>query len=127
MLFHTRRIDPIDDEDHAEELQFLDLLCFGSKDAKLYMTNVAWWVIYHRTQPVAYTGLRRSTLERGQGYIPRMGVHPKWRGHSLQLRLLRLCKRKAAEFGYRGIVTDTSRDNTPSANNFIKAGFHLYV
>ena len=62
---------------------------------------------------------------RNAGYFCRVGVLSEHWGHRLQLRLMRVLEARARLNGWRWIVSDTT-DNLSSANNFIRAGYHLF-
>lgn len=47
-------------------------------------------------------------------------------GHSLQLRFMRALELRARRNGWSSVVSDTT-DNLVSANNFIRAGYQLYL
>ncbi len=75
---------------------------------------------------VAFAGVVPSTHARNSGYFCRVGVLPKHQGFSLQRRLMRAIEAEARRIGWDRIVSDTT-DNLASANNFIAAGYRLYV
>jgi GNAT superfamily N-acetyltransferase len=60
------------------------------------------------------------------GYVCRVGVLKEHCGHGIQLRLMRAMEARARRNGWKCMVSDTTR-NIPSANNFIRAGYRLYL
>src|SRR5215468_3975310 len=98
---------------------------FGSAVAPLFAQG-AWWLAYHEAEAVAFAGVVPSTHARNSGYFCRVGVLKRHWGRGLQLRLMRAIEAHARRIGWDGIVSDTT-DNPVSANNFIRAGYRLYV
>ena len=76
--------------------------------------------------PVAFAGVVPSTHVRNAGYICRVGVLKPHCGQRLQLRLMRAIELRARRDGWSCMVSDTTQ-NIPSANNFIRAGYRLYL
>jgi len=60
------------------------------------------------------------------GYFCRVGVLGKHCGRRLQLRLMRAIETRARLNGWCSIISDTT-DNMHSANNFIRAGYRLFI
>ena len=85
-----------------------------------------WWLALHGTKPVGFAGIVASTHVVNAGYFCRVGVMSKHCGHRLQLRLMRAMEARARLNGWFSIVSDTT-DNIPSANNFIRAGYCLFI
>ena len=85
-----------------------------------------WWLACCDAVPVAFAGLVLSTHACNAGYICRVGVLKKHCGHALQLRLMRAMESRARHNGWICVVSDTT-DNPASANNFIRAGYRLYL
>lgn len=126
MRLTTRSVDAMD-EDVRDDIAYLDKLCFAPNDAKIdFETPTAWWMVYDKDQPVAYGGVRRSAQWLDWGYLCRAGVDPKYRGHGLQRKLIRLRVKFARQRGWDGLITDTSCDNIRSSNNLIAEGFKLF-
>ncbi len=84
-----------------------------------------WWLACQEGLPVAFAGVVPSTHAVNAGYFCRVGVLRKHCGNALQLRLMRAMELRARQNGWCCIVSDTT-DNLASANNFIRAGYHLY-
>ena len=125
-MYVIREVDGFDD-DVAEALSDLHRLTFfaGAPIPKFEVGH--WWLaIDDGHKPVAFAGLVRSTHMRNAGYLCRVGVLSEHRGNSLQLQLMRRVESRARRNGWRYIVSDTT-DNIVSANNFIRAGYRLYV
>lgn len=127
--FTIRRIDATD-EFWAEELHALHALCFTDDVAprlKLDETEGGfWWLVFDDAKPIAFGGIVPGKRNPGFGYLARAGVHPKYRGHGLQRRLIRVRERYARQLGWKGCVTDTT--NTPhSANNLIREGYFIFT
>ncbi|MCA6117867.1 GNAT family N-acetyltransferase [Bradyrhizobium sp. WSM 1738] len=85
-----------------------------------------WWLAFCGNKPVAFAGVIPSTHVFNAGYFCRVGVLRKHCGHRLQLRLMRAMEARARLNGWCSIISDTT-DNVPSANNFIRAGYHLFI
>jgi GNAT superfamily N-acetyltransferase len=104
-------------------------------DAKLFGTDVAppkethlWWLLYADGEVAGYCGLGIFT-ESGEamGFLSRSGVLRGYRGQGLQRRMIRVREAEAKRQGVSRLVTYTSRDNMPSANNLISCGYKLYL
>jgi ribosomal protein S18 acetylase RimI-like enzyme len=128
MQFRLRKVDTFHDEDAERDIRFLDRLCFLATDAAIDMSfGSHWWLVENgRGQPVAFAGMMPSRTMKGWAYLSRAGVHPKFRGHGLQRRLLMARRGRARVMGYAGLLTDTSYDNIVSSNNLMDAGFRLF-
>ena len=108
------------------QIRELDRLCFPS-DSPGYDAEAVWWCARTlREDVVAFAAIRASQQWAGVGYLNRCGVHDAWRGLGLQRRLLRAREAYARQQGWSYVVTDTTPENTASANNLIRAGFTLY-
>jgi len=86
-----------------------------------------WWLAWRDddAQPVAFAGVIPATLYPRTGYYTRVGVLPTCRGAGLQMRFTRAIEACCRRNGWRAVVSDTHQ-NTPSANNFIRAGYRLF-
>lgn len=124
-MYRIREVDASDD-DAAETIETLHRLTsdFPPLDQSDYDDGF-WWVGYLGKEPVSYAGIIPSTLYSSAGYFKRVGVLSNHRGFGLQSRHMRVMERKAMVLGWSVIVSDTT-GNTPSANNFIRAGYRLY-
>jgi GNAT superfamily N-acetyltransferase len=122
-LFTIREVDGADVDAEAD-LTLLHKATFeglGIPD----LTDGHWWIACENDIPVAFAGVIASTLYPLTGYYKRVGVLPEARGWGLQLRLTRALEARCRRNGWFRVVSDT-RDNVPSANNFIQAGYHLF-
>jgi GNAT superfamily N-acetyltransferase len=123
-MYRIREVDGFDDDigDVIADLHRLTL--FGS--APIPELDVGhWWLAYHDGLPVGFAGLVPSAHVRDAGHFCRVGVLKRHSGRALQLRLMRCMESRARSNGWRCIVSDTT-DNIISANNFIRAGYHLH-
>ena len=120
-------IKPADGSDWVDGdlLRKLQLECLPG-DVVVDPSEGHWWIAYKGSAPVAFLGLTPSHLYLNWGYLSRVGVLPAARGQGLQLRLTRLCERRARRLGWDGIESNTY-ENPPSSNNFIKAGYRIYA
>jgi GNAT superfamily N-acetyltransferase len=109
----------------AELLRELQLECLPG-DVVVDPREGHWWVAYEGDRPVAFLGLVPSYLWINWGYLSRVGVRASHRGQGLQLRLTRVCERKARKLGWAGVESNTY-ENPPSSNNFIKAGYRIHA
>jgi GNAT superfamily N-acetyltransferase len=121
----TYQIREIDGEDEQDTLAHLHKLTFLSDAPAPDFAHGHWWLAYSYRKPVAFAGVIAATREVNAGYFIRVGVLRGHRGGGLQLRFMRTIERKARQNGWCQVVSDTT-DNIPSANNFIRAGYHLY-
>jgi len=124
-MYRIRGVDGQDDEisDILTELHCLTFL----RAAPVPEFAVGdWWLAFHGGKAVAFAGLVPSARAPNAGYFCRVGVLREHWGKALQLRMMRTMEARARHHGWFSIVSDTT-DNVPSANNFIKAGYHLYL
>lgn len=115
-----RQVDGADEADVLRELQ-----AATSEFPLVDTTDGWWWVVYKGRESVAYLGAIPSTHYPHALYFTRVGVLPEHRGNALQLRLMRSMERFAGLRGFTCMVSDTT-DATHSANNFIRAGWHMF-
>jgi GNAT superfamily N-acetyltransferase len=116
------RIREVDDSDYAEELHELHRVCFDDGSPLVDFSEGHWWIAFLKDIPAAFIGVVQAEHFADAGYFIRVGVDPSHRGRGLQRRLMRAMEAKARKVGWHRIVTDT-RDNPPSANNLIAAGY----
>jgi len=122
-----RKVDPFDDDEAADDIRWLDGVCFVGTAAPVELEDATWWIGYDDGKPIAYCGVKDSATLLGWGYMCRAGVHPQHRGNGYQQRLIRKRIRYARENAMRGLRTDTSYDNVASSNSLIKCGFKLFI
>lgn len=104
-----------------DELKALDArVFFGCADE--FKENRDWWVIMSGNRIVAYCGCLYS---EGVCIFVRAWVHAEYRGQGIQRRMIKI-RIKAARRACETVITYTTADNYPSANNLIKCGFLLY-
>ena len=84
-----------------------------------------WWLALYGAVPIGFAGVVPSTYVQNTGYFSRVGVLKRHCGHGLQLRMMRAMEARARSHGWGHVVSDTT-ENFASANNFIRAGYHLY-
>lgn len=118
--YPIRQVDSDEFADDIERLQIETELPCAKYD------HIQWWFAFFNNYPIAYLGLMPSLVVDRAAYLVRVGVLHEHRGHSLQLRLMRVAERYARHHGYLQIVSDTT-DNLASANNFIRAGYQLFA
>lgn len=127
MTFRVRKVKAT--PDHIQKLIDIDELVFGASAPRLSRTDVLkgdWWFVYNSRQIIAYAGMVPSTYGPHVGYFKRVGVLEGFRGHRLQVRLLKLCERRARQLGYTAMITDTT-ENPASGNSMIRAGYKLFT
>jgi GNAT superfamily N-acetyltransferase len=122
----TYKIREVDGDDEHEALTELHAITFENHAKQAKYDEGYWWLAHWSDAPVAFLGAKQSILNDTTGYFYRVGVHPKHRGHWLQLRLMWAMEKKARKIGWTRIVTDT-RDNPHSANNIIRAGYKMFT
>ena len=124
-MYRIRAVDG-QDEEISDILTELHCLTFFQAAPVPEFAVGHWWIAVHKKMAVAFAGLVPSTRAPNAGYLCRVGVlHEHW-GRALQLRLMRAIETRARQNGWSSIVSDTT-DNVISANNFIKAGYQLYL
>ena len=125
---HAYRVREVDgqDDDIADTLRDLHKITFFNGAGLPDFDWGHWWLVFHHATPVAFAGLVPSTHAHNTGYICRVGVLEKHCGRRLQLRLMRAMESRARHNGWHCVVSDTT-DNPASANNFIRAGYRLYL
>ncbi|WP_183093251.1 GNAT family N-acetyltransferase [Nocardioides stalactiti] len=74
-------------------------------------------------EPVAYGGLRPTSLDATTTELKRMWVHPDWRGAGLGSRMLRHLEALAAELGARRLVLDTNEALAEAITMYDRAGY----
>jgi hypothetical protein len=124
-MYRIREVDAMD-EDVANTLLELHQLSFLDSAPVPAFDEGHWWLALRGNKPVAFAGVVPSTHVFGAGYFCRVGVLGNHCGYGLQLRLMRAMEARARVNGWCAIVSDTT-DNVPSANNFIRAGYRLFV
>lgn len=91
--------------------------------ANEFKINREWWVILNDSNKViAYCG---SIYTEGICIYIRAWVRKDNRGKGLQKKLINI-RYKAALKNSHTVITYTTKDNYPSANNLISQGFKLY-
>jgi GNAT superfamily N-acetyltransferase len=125
-MITIRKVDTFHDEDAAEDIRFLDSICFVPGDAPLVLPEAWWWVALDSLKaPVGFGGVKPSSSSY-YGYLCRSGVAPGHRGAGIQKKLIKARIRFAKARGWIGLITDTSYDNYASANSLISCGFKLF-
>jgi hypothetical protein len=124
----TYRIREIDgtDEDVAYTLTELHESTFLDSAPVPKFDQGHWWFAFRGSEPVGFAGMIPSTHVSNAGYLCRVGVLGRHSGRQLQLRLMRAMEARARLSGWCSIVSDTT-NNVRSANNFIRAGYRLFV
>lgn len=105
-----------------ERVQIMDKnIFFGCNNE--FKPNREWWVILNDIgNIIAYCG---SIYTEGICIYIRAWVRKDHRGKGLQKKLINI-RYKAALKHSRTVITYTTSDNYPSANNLISQGFKLY-
>jgi hypothetical protein len=105
-----------------ELVQIMDKnIFFGC--ANEFEINREWWVILNDANKIiAYCG---SIYTEGICIYIRAWVRKDNRGKGLQKKLINI-RYKAALKNSHTVITYTTKDNYPSANNLISQGFKLY-
>lgn len=104
-----------------EEVMALDARVFPGCNNE-FKENRDWWVICAGNRIIAYCG---SLYSQGICIFVRAWVHADYRGQGLQRKMIQVRLRAAK--GCSAVITYTTADNYPSANNLIKKGFLLYM
>lgn len=119
------RIREVDGDDEHQALADLHTKTFAGLASQAKFDEGYWWLTTLDGHPVAFLGLKQSTLRLDTAYFYRVGVDPAHRGNNLQRRLMRAMEMKARKLGFVQIVTDT-RNNPHSANNIAAAGYKMF-
>jgi GNAT superfamily N-acetyltransferase len=122
----TFRIREVDGADDQADLAMLHEATFDCGEPFPDTLDGHWWMAFEGTEPIAFAGVVPSDRYPRTGYYKRVGVLPICRGAGLQMRFTRAIEARCRRNGWRAIVSDT-RDNLPSANNFIRAGYQLFA
>ena len=85
-----------------------------------------WWLTYDGEYPVAFAGCSPFFAQKSM-FLARVGVLKDYHGQGLQKKLIKVRERIAKKLGMERIITYTSYDNIPSANNLIDCGYKLYI
>lgn len=128
MLKHTFRIREIDGADYTADLALLHEEIFETT-APLPLTDEGhWWLAWSETEaaPIGFAGVIPSDRFENAGYYKRVGVLPLYRGGGLQQRFTRVIEARCRRNGWSLVISDTT-DNIPSANNFIRSGYRLFM
>ena len=105
-------------------LDQLDIKLFPGEDP-CYKKNKIWWLLYNEDNPIGFAGLKIIEQEN-IGFLCRSGIYKKYRGQGLQKELIFERELYSKKIGLNKIITYTSKDNLPSANNLINCGYKLY-
>jgi len=124
-MYRIRAVDGQDDETADVLVELHRLTFFGAASIPKFEQGY-WWLAFHGLESVAFAGVIPSTHICNAGYFCRVGVLSQHWGNRLQLRLMRALEARARLIGWCSIISDTT-DNPPSANNFIRAGYQLFV
>ena len=124
-MYRIREVDGQDDE-AADILVDLHRLTFFDSAPIPKFDQGYWWLAFREAEAVGFAGVIPSTRVNNAGYFSRVGVLRRHCGHGLQLRMMRAMESRARNNGWGCLVSDTT-DNIASANNFIRAGYRLYV
>lgn len=119
------RLREVDSAEYSEELAALHAATFTDGSSLVDFDEGHWWIAFLGDEPVAFIGIVQAEEAPHIGYFVRVGVTPEHRGHRLQARLMRAMEQRAKKVGWLTIVTDT-RNNPPSANNIIDAGYRMF-
>jgi hypothetical protein len=124
-MYRIREVDATDEET-AYMLAELRQSTFLDRAPVPAFDEGHWWLALSGGSPVGFAGVIPSTHVLNAGYFCRVGVLGQHCGHRLQLRLMRAMEARARVNGWCSIVSDTT-ENVHSANNFIRAGYRLFV
>ena len=114
-----------------------DLVLLSDKDEEIFphderlediIDNQVWHLAYVDGKVVGFCGLK---LFQGKDYnyafLARSGVLPEYRGKGFQKQAIKLRERIAKQYDVDSIITYTSYENLPSANNLISERYKLYT
>jgi GNAT superfamily N-acetyltransferase len=125
VLLMVYRIRAVDVSEFGDDIVEMDQACLKEDLIKPELTDY-WWIAFLDDVPVAYAGLRPSSLYKRTGFLARAGVLKAHLGNGLQRRLIRVRERAARKHGWVRLVSYT-RNNPPSANNLIACGYKAFT
>lgn len=105
-----------------QRLQELDAYVFPGCGNE-FLKNRDWWVIISNEKIIAYCG---SWYSYGICMMCRAWVSREHRGKGLQRKMIAMRIAAAKQKGCSNVITYTTFDNHPSANNLIRSKFLLY-
>lgn len=112
-------------EKHSLAIRDLQTRIFGYVQEPV--ENNYWWLAFDGAVPVGFASLYHYRTNRESAFLSLCGVLNTHRGHRLQRRFVRARVAKARQLGIKRVISYTSSDNAPSANNLIECGFRVYV
>lgn len=125
MTYRVQRVDGIVEH---ETISALAKLCSPGDETFFPDTSRGdWWLAYATDVAIGFAGLRDSTVDAEAAFLCLAGVHPAFRGHGLQRRLINVRVRRARALGKLRATSWTATWNVHSANNLLRAGFALYT
>lgn len=124
------RVREVEPDEFIDGIRLLHERCFDQRESMVppghKFEEARWWIATEGPDsPVAYLGLLLPWQRPATAYIPILGVLEPFWGRGLQRRLMRCAAIAARRAGATEIVSYT-RDNPPSANNFVRLGYLTY-
>lgn len=127
MRFYSKYINNV--EENLDTLNKCEKDIFGT----IYMKDPAklesdWWICYCDGEIAGFCGITfYPKIQKPAAFLCLSGVYKEYRGFGLQRRFIKIRENFAAKNGYNRVITYTSYDNIPSANNLIRSGYLLYI
>lgn len=85
-----------------------------------------WWIVWEGEEPVGFCALAPLANEPGGWFLARSGLIKRMRGKRIQRKLVRVREAYVRRSQGTCVITYTSPENMPSANNLIACGYKLY-
>lgn len=87
--------------------------------------NRLFWLLKYKNEVAGFCVAKK--MQYGIMFLERSGVLREYRGHNLQIRLIRVRERYARNNNFKKIITYTKMYNITSSRNLQKAGYFLYI
>ena len=87
-----------------------------------------WWIVYDSATKefAGFCAWCPAPFHMASAFMSRAGVLGKYRGHGLQVEMLKLREDAVIVAGFKTLVSCANRDNPASMNSFIKAGYKTF-
>ena len=124
------RVQEVEPDEWIDGIKLMHEQCFDPPvdivPIQYTFEDARWWVATEgKDSPVAYLGMILGWQRPATAYLLIVGVLEPFWGRGLQRRLMRCAAIAARKAGATEIVSYT-RDNPPSANNFVRLGYLTY-
>lgn len=124
------RITEVIGEKFADEIQRFNGLFkkdfLALKERHLSAPHTYWWLVHKGVQVVGFAGMVPFEPFPRISYLKRAAVLKEHRGNGLQGALIAAREDRArTSTDWTHLITETSIENPPSSNSFVRAGYRL--